>query len=72
MADHKINLGDNTAADDPVAIEAIVRKPYKVLAETGLFKNGNQYNQGATIELDDKTAANFIAVGEIEPIEGEV
>lgn len=43
-----------------------VRKTYVVTAENGLFKRGQQYDQGSEIDLDIKTAENFIALGEVE------
>lgn len=46
-----------------------IRKPYIVAVETGIFKNGILYNQGDSVLLDDKTAANFLAIGDIEIIE---
>lgn len=42
------------------------KKKYEVISENGLFKNGNQINKGESIELDEKTAANFIASGDIK------
>lgn len=44
------------------------RKTYRVTTETGLFKNGTQYNQGDQIELDELTAANFKELGEVEDV----
>lgn len=41
------------------------RKQYVVATDAGLFKNGKQYAKGETIALDEKTAANFLALGEI-------
>ena len=41
------------------------RHDYIVTSENGLFKNGQQYNKGDTIQLDDATASNFIAVGDV-------
>lgn len=46
--------------------QAPERKTYKVTAENGLFKNGQQYNMGDKIELDEKTAQNFMEIGEVE------
>lgn len=42
------------------------RKDYVVLSESGLFKNGKQYEQGDTVSLDEKTAQNFLELGAIE------
>lgn len=42
------------------------RKQYVIEAENGLFKNGKQYAKGETIALDEKTAANFLALGDIK------
>ena len=42
------------------------QKEYIVISENGLFKNGEQYDEGSTIYLDDRTAANFIAIGDVE------
>ena len=42
------------------------RKTYIVTSESGLFKNGKQYEPGDEIELDEKTAANFLALEEVE------
>lgn len=44
------------------------KKDFKVISEAGLFKNGKQYNQGDLVSLDEKTATNFVASGDIKPI----
>lgn len=52
--------------DDPV-----IRSPHRVLSEAGLFKNGQQYSKGDLVELDAKTAASFIELGEVEEVVSE-
>lgn len=64
---------DAMAATDTVQVdvapgEALSRRQYLVTSEAGLFKNGKLYAQGAQIPLDAKTAAAFLAVGDIEEI----
>lgn len=69
-------MSDNSTNDSQVVEEInikvtrnageVERAPYTVVAESGLFKNGKIYEKGETIELDEKTAANFIALGEVE------
>lgn len=44
------------------------RREYRVTAEAGLFKNGEQINRGGTVELDEHTAGNFLATGDIEEV----
>jgi len=44
------------------------RKTYKVLAEAGLFKNGNNVPKDSTIELDQRTADGFLALNDIEEV----
>lgn len=66
------DINDDVAIKDEVKVEKAVapgtveRKPYKVLTEAGLFKNGKHYKTGSTVELDEATAANFIAIGDVE------
>lgn len=42
------------------------RKEYKVVSKNGLFKRGKEYPKGSPIELDEQTAKNFLAAGDIE------
>jgi len=44
------------------------RKYYKVIAKSGIFKNGKLYKKGSKAFLDVNTAANFIAMGDIEEL----
>lgn len=68
-------LDDTTRAIDAAQIEVdnkptdVTRKPYKVLAEAGLFKNGEHYLKGSTIQLTQRTADGFLALGEVEESE---
>lgn len=69
MADHKLNVGDESKADattgQPQA-PAVERKQYEVVSESGLFKNGKTYKTGQKVELDANTAARFIEAGEVK------
>ncbi|MBJ8343944.1 hypothetical protein [Antrihabitans sp. YC2-6] len=47
------------------------RKTYVVTSESGLFKRGEQFDKGSTIELDDQTAANFIEAGDVAEVRDE-
>lgn len=47
------------------------RKTYRVTAVGGLFKNGQQIDPGNTVELDDRTAAGFLALDEVELVAGQ-
>lgn len=60
---------DNIETTTETISNVPARRPYKVLVETGLFKNGQQYNQGDIVELDVVTAERFKALGEIEDAE---
>lgn len=70
--DIEIEVGNDTAtAEDAIGINEPApppRKPYRVLAESGLFKNGTQYDQGSTVELTEQAAAAFIANGDVEEV----
>ncbi len=69
MADHKLNVGDETQADANIAgpqAPTVERKQYEVTAEGGLFKNGKQYKTGQKVELDSNTATRFIEAGEVK------
>lgn len=68
-------MQDNTSADDEMTAdtESVLSVPernkYTVTSESGLFKNGKQYDQGDIVDLDEKTAENFINAGEVEAAE---
>lgn len=62
----KLNTTDSIEAEVETTPEAPARKPYKVISKAGLFKNGVQYDEGSTVELDEKTAKAFIEAGDIE------
>lgn len=69
--EHKIELGDEIKTSDQpgtVTPATLPLKTYEVLAESGLFKNGKQYNKGEQIQLSEKTAANFLAINEIKEV----
>lgn len=68
MSKDTANAQDEVEITQDTPDETPERKVYKVVSENGLFKNGKQYDAGAEIELDDKTAANFIAAGDIEEL----
>lgn len=64
-----VAISDDIEIDHQVGDEAAAtptRKPYTVICESGLFKNGTHYPTGETVQLDDDTAANFIAAGDVE------
>jgi hypothetical protein len=69
MAHREINLSDEGSTEDTIPSAPNLRRPYRVLAEAGLFKNGVQYDQGSEIELDPRTGGNFVAAGDVEEIE---
>lgn len=80
MTDHKLEITDEAGAQDVVGGEPTVRKQYRVTDKAaraatdesagseGLFKNGQIYKPGDSLELDEKTAANYIALGEVEEL----
>jgi hypothetical protein len=81
MTEHKLEINEGAEAVDRAgAPEASPRKLYRVTDKVvreatdesngsdGLFKNGKVYAPGETIELDEKTAAGFLALGEIEEV----
>lgn len=72
MAKHTIALHEVAEGEDElVGDEPTLLRPYRVTAEAGLFKRGRLWERGEQIELDPRTAANFLAVDEIEEIDGE-
>lgn len=64
MTDHRITISDDSVMQDENGLPE--KKSYTVASKAGLFKNGKQYKQGDQIELDEQTAKNFIASGDIE------
>lgn len=70
MTTHQLSIHDGSTTVDAITLpEALVsRVKYVVTAEAGIFKNGKLYARGETIELQPKTAANFIAIGELEEV----
>lgn len=69
MADHKVNVGDETQAAADVAgnqAPTVELKSYEVTVEGGIFKNGKTYRKGSKVELNPATAARFIEAGEVK------
>lgn len=70
MVAHKIDVGDASNIEDAPggATNAIpeVRKTYVVVAETGLFKNGQTYKKGDKVELTEETAKSALAAGDVK------
>lgn len=66
MADHKLNIADESQAQAELAGQDQSKKVYVVTSENGLFKNGKQYNTGEAITLDERTAENFMNNGDVE------
>lgn len=69
-----MNVQDEAHATDEVDITLErspfepERKSYRVVAENGLFKRGQQHDPGQLVELDEKTAAAFLVAGDIEEV----
>lgn len=60
---------DQVEATVEPATGAPARNKYRVIVETGIFKNGKEYAPGEIVELDPSTAERFKALGEIEDAE---
>jgi hypothetical protein len=67
MAHDEVNAGDialaKLTATSAVGVEL---KRYKVASDNGLFKRGQQFDKGSIIELDEKTASQFMENGEVQ------
>lgn len=81
MAEHKLNIEEGTSAQDQAGAPTDVpRFEYRVTGKTvrkdtkesngseGLFKNGRLYKPGDIVELTEKSAEAYIALGEVEPV----
>lgn len=55
---------DSISGGEPPAPPA--RKKYKVLAESGIFKNQLHFKKGSLVELSNHAAQRFIQAGDIE------
>lgn len=72
--DIEIEVGEQAVAKDHASVgdaELIPeppRTPYRVIAESGIFKNGKQYDKGDTVELIEQAAADFLAAGDVEEV----
>lgn len=49
-------------------LSKIQRKSYEVISPSGIFKNGWHFKQGDQIQLDEKTAGNFLQSNDIKPV----
>jgi hypothetical protein len=66
-------MNDNLATNDYMQAqlapgEVLIKRSYVVIAQSGLYKYGKLYLTGTIIELDDNTAANFIAARDIKEL----
>jgi len=71
MTDHELELNeDNMEVQDSTGAP-VERKLYRVTekAENGLFKNGETYKPGQTLELAESTAKGFLDLGEVELVD---
>lgn len=66
MVDDKAKVNDGNPQLDVAPAEAVTKKEYTVVSDDGLFKNGKNYKKDSKVELDAKTAAAFIANGDIK------
>lgn len=67
MADTTKRISTDSAVATLTTVEGEpARQAYRVTAKAGVFKNGKQYKQGADVQLDSQTAANFLATGDVE------
>lgn len=69
MTKHTIKVEETPEAVDAAGTPITERRlSYIVTAESGLFKNGKQYDQGETIELAESAGKNFIKSGDVKEI----
>lgn len=68
---YEVQIGADTVVPVDQVVPALEVKRYraKVLAESGLFKNGEQHDAGVEIELVEQAARRFLAAGDIEMID---
>lgn len=74
MTDHKISIDESVGTEDSVGTPTdSERKEYEVVSVDGLFKQlnpedtaGTHIPTGSTVLLDEKSAANFLAAGDIK------
>jgi hypothetical protein len=66
MAENPKGTEDTVTATKQTVEGQPSRQAYLVVSKAGLFKNGKHYKKGTSVELDDHTANNFKAAGDIE------
>jgi hypothetical protein len=69
---HTLTIDDGFKMNDKPGSTAVIAPPvlheYEVICESGLFKKGKQYHKGEKILLPEKTAAAFVAAGDIKKL----
>lgn len=68
MALHRIVVHEGTESEDDT-FGSILEPRYKYEVLTPIFKNGQTYSIGDTIELTKGTALGFLELNEIKEIE---
>lgn len=65
----RLFLGEDDEVGTVDSTAPVVEIPkFKYLVQSPIFKRGNLYNIGDTIELDEQTARGFIELKEIKEI----
>lgn len=64
MAEDNLNTSDEVSAE--VGTGSAPERAEYIVGANGLFKNGKRYKEGATVELDKRTAENFLANNDIK------
>lgn len=68
--DYRVFVEDGSVPADSVRNEVEVEmREYRVLAEGGIFKYGTLWGKGDVVKMNPETAKNFIAIGEVEPLQ---
>ncbi len=69
MPKHTISVHEGADTEDEVAGDApALTRTYRVISEAGLFKRGQEFPKGSTIELHPDTGAAFIEAGDVEEV----
>lgn len=67
MADLHIEVNDGVTGNEKIGgeISTPPRASYTVTSPSGINKNGQHYATGSQVQLDEQTARNFAATGDI-------
>lgn len=66
--DEPVKSSDKVKTEITLDVSPTSYVEVEVLAESGIFKNGQQHDKGAKVVLESRAAERFVGLGEVEVV----